>query len=94
MSKIERADIELQLKQLTDYVRDCDRRVALGEVMDLQGLDRNVMVICDRVALLPPGEAKIIESKLAAMIGELEHLAETLRKQQATLDQNEKTGVR
>lgn len=92
MSQSERAELEQQLKQLTDYVRDCERRVAKGEIMDLQGLDRQVMVLCDRVTMLPRQDAQIIESKLTLMIGELENLANTLRAQQALLDQQEKSG--
>ncbi len=83
------AEIEQQLKQLIDYVRDCDRRVAKGEIMDLKGLDRNVIEICDHVAGLSPQDARQLESGLAQMVSELEILANTLRAQQEQIDQKQ-----
>lgn len=75
-------EIGKRLKSVLDYVQDCDRRVAQGEIMDLQGLDKNVIEICDAVAALPPKDAKPLEKQMATLISKLEHLADAMRQQQ------------
>jgi hypothetical protein len=72
-----------KLKQVTDYVKDCDRRVNRGEIMDLQGLDKTVMEICDAMAQLPEDEVEKHEAAMSALIKDLETLAKSMKAQQA-----------
>jgi hypothetical protein len=76
------ADVALHLKQVTDYVVDCERRVTRGEIMELQGLDKKVKEICDAVAELPQDEAQALEAQMGQLIEGLEHLADAIRAQE------------
>ena len=78
-----------RLKQVTDYVKDCDRRVSRGEVMDLQGLDKTVMEICDAMAQLPEEETEKHEAAMSALIKDLETLAKSMKAQQDMEDGEE-----
>ena len=53
-----------------------------GEIMDLQGLDDNVVVICNDVAELPRTESRQLEDKMQRLIDRLDDLAEAMRTQQ------------
>lgn len=79
------ADVTKQLNAIIDYVRDCESRVARGEIMDLQGLDRNVVEICDAIATLAPVDAKQTEDRMAVLIDDLEKLARGMKEQQDKL---------
>ncbi len=79
-------DIGTQLKMVLDYVKDCDRRVHMGEIMDLDGLDDKVMDICDRVSQLSQDEAQEHEDQMGVLIKELEKLAKSMQEQQAKID--------
>lgn len=74
-------ELAKRLKSITDYVRDCERRVSQGEIMDLQGLDNNVAEVCDLIAAMPPKEGQELESQMTILIGSLETLADAMRKQ-------------
>ena len=74
-------ELAKRLKSITDYVRDCERRVTHGEIMDLQGLDNNVAEVCDLIANMPPKEGQELESQMTILIGSLETLADAMRKQ-------------
>jgi hypothetical protein len=78
-----------RLKSVADYVKDCDRRVNRGEIMDLQGLDGTVMEICDLMAELPEDEAQKFESAMTALIKDLEVLAKSMKAQQEKIDAEE-----
>lgn len=78
----EKAQIEQRLKSINDYVADCERRVLRGEIMDLQGLDKNVIEICDAIAELPAEEARDLEPRMADLISGLEVLAKAMKDQQ------------
>lgn len=71
-----------KLKSIIDYIRDCQARVSKGEIMDLQGLDKNVVEICDAIAALPPQEGHKLEDQMGVLIESLETLAETMKAQQ------------
>jgi hypothetical protein len=60
--------------------------VLKGEIMDLQGLDRNVLEVCDAVASLPPAEAQELESRMSDLIEALEQLAGTMQVVQEKID--------
>jgi len=75
-------DVGTTLKSITDYVRDCQARVIKGEILDLQGLDRNVMKICDAVAKLPEDEGAALEGSMNGLIESLEVLARLMKEQQ------------
>jgi len=79
---VSKDDIAKRLKAITDYVRDCERRVMQGEIMDLQGLDNNVVEVCDSIAKLPPKEGQELEAQMGTLIGDLEKLANAMREQQ------------
>lgn len=80
--KPDATEIETRLKSLIDYVNDCERRVVKGEIMDLQGLDRNVIEICDALTSLPRPEALALEDRMAILIERLDALAASMRAQQ------------
>ncbi|MDP2206656.1 MAG: hypothetical protein Q8K65_10175 [Alphaproteobacteria bacterium] len=83
-------DIAQQLKSVLDYVKDCDRRVHLGEIMDLDGLDDKVMQICDVVASLSQEDAQVYEAQMGVLITELEKLAKSMQEQQIKIDSGER----
>lgn len=85
-SKPDSTEIAKRLRAVTDYVRDCERRVALGEIMELDGLDRNVMEICDGITKLPKEQGQLLEKQMATLIDDLEHLADAMRAQQDKMD--------
>lgn len=70
------------IKSVSDYVVDCERRARQGEIMDLQGLDRNVTDICNTLAQMERGEAQKLQSRLATLIEGLERLGDTMREEQ------------
>ena len=74
--------VEARLKSIIDYVQDCERRVLKGEIMDLQGLDKNVIEICDLVANMAPADSALLETKMARLIELLETLATAMKSQQ------------
>jgi len=80
------ATLAKRLKTVNDYVKDCERRVLQGEIMDLQGLDNNVIEICDEVAELPQAEAQVLEPQMALLIEGLENLARSMKEQQDKMD--------
>lgn len=71
-----------RLKAVIDYVQDCERRVALGEVMELEGLDQNIVEICDAIAALGGPEAEALEPQMGILIEKLEELAQSMKEQQ------------
>lgn len=79
--KPDAAEIGKRLKSAIDYVRDCEARVAKGDIMDLQGLDQNVIEICDAIAKLPPKEAHDLEASMSVLIERLEQLANAMKGQ-------------
>lgn len=78
----EAAEIGQKLKSVTDYVRDCQGRVSKGELMDLQGLDKNVIALCDAVAELPEKEGQAFEKQMSQLIESLEDLANTIKERE------------
>lgn len=87
--KMTKDEVAKRLKSVTDYVRDCERRVSQGEIMELQGLDDNVVEICDCIAGLPPAEGQSLEAPMASLISDLEKLAEAMRLQSDRMDAEE-----
>jgi hypothetical protein len=78
---VTKEELAKRLKSITDYVRDCERRVTQGEIMDLQGLDNNVAEVCDLIAALPGKDGQELESQMTVLIASLETLADAMRKQ-------------
>lgn len=74
-------EVAQRLKSVTDYVRDCERRVSQGDIMELAGLDDNVVEICDLIAALPPPDGQALEAPMSALIADLEKLAAAMREQ-------------
>lgn len=79
------AEVGKMLKSITSYIRDCQARVTKGEIMDLQGLDKNVIEACNAVSALPPEEAHKLEGQMTTLIESLEALAETMKEQQENI---------
>jgi len=75
-----------RLRAIVDYVRDCQVRVGKGEIMDLQGLDKNVIDVCDAIGRLPEKEGHALESQMSQLIDSLETLARMLKEQQDKFD--------
>lgn len=78
----EAAVVATRLKSIVDYVRDCQVRVAKGEIMDLQGLDKNVIDLCDAVGHLPENEGQAMQGQMSQLIDSLEALARMMKEQQ------------
>jgi hypothetical protein len=83
--KPDSVEIAQSLKSVLDYVYDCERRVHRGEIMDLQGLDNNVIKLCNSIAELPPKEARVLEVQMSALIEGLEKLAGSMKEQQTKM---------
>ncbi|MEZ0223770.1 MAG: hypothetical protein ACAH83_04390 [Alphaproteobacteria bacterium] len=79
-------DLTKRLETIIDYVRDCERRVNQGEIMELDGLDRNVVSICDGISALPPEQGKQLEQQMSELIKDLERLAGAMREQQKKIE--------
>ena len=75
-------DIRKEIQTVIDYVRNCETRALKGEVLELQGLDQNVLLICNKIAGLDAPHAKTIEPLMAVLIEVLDRLASTLKNQQ------------
>ncbi len=78
----EASEVSKRLKALVDYICACQVRVSKGEIMDLQGLDKNVIGVCDAIGQLPEKEGQAMEEQLSSLIDSLEVLARTMREQQ------------
>ena len=78
------AAVGQRLKAIVDYVRECQARVTKGEIMDLQGLDKNVIEVCDAISRLPEKEGHALEGQMTQLIDSLEVLARTMKEQQET----------
>lgn len=83
------SEVAAQLKALIDYVRDCQARVMKGEIMDLQGLDLNVIEVCDTIAKMPKAEGQALEAQMNQLIDSLEVLASAMKEQQEKYGQEE-----
>lgn len=79
------AEVAQRLKAIVDYVRDCQARVVKGEIMDLQGLDKKVVDLCDAIAKLPEEDGHAMEGQMGVLIESLETLARTMKEQQDRL---------
>lgn len=79
------AEIAAQLASVSDYVRGCEARVIKGELMDLSGLDRAVIALCEGIARLPVSDARALEDRMQKLIGGLDSLALRMKEQQEML---------
>ncbi len=77
-------DIKDRLLKTTNYVRDCQSRVNQGEIMDLQGLDKNVGSVCDDILKLPEEEGAELQAKMELLIQSLEGLSDAIQELQET----------
>ncbi len=77
-------DIKDRLSKTTSYVRDCQSRVNQGEIMDLQGLDKNVGSVCDDILKLPQDEGLELQVKMEHLIQSLEELSGAIQELQET----------
>jgi hypothetical protein len=75
-------EIGTRLKSLIDYVQDCERRVLRGEIVDMQGLDRNVADVCTSLTALPRTDARNLEERMSMLVEKLGELAGAMREQQ------------
>ncbi len=82
-------EVAKRLTSIIDYVRDCERRVNQGELMELENLDKNVLDLCNSVGALPPEEGKKLESQMAGLIKDLEALANAMRAMARKMDADE-----
>lgn len=75
--------LNTQLAAVLDYVRQCDLRVGRGEVMDLSGLDRTVMAMCEDIVRLPAPQARNLQPRMQQLVESLDQLAARMREQKA-----------
>lgn len=73
------AALSAQLGAIIDYVRQCEQRVLRGEIMDLSGLDRSVIALCEQVTSLPGAEARTLEARMRQLVEGLDALAGHIR---------------
>lgn len=71
--------LRTQFEDMIAFVRDADRRVAAGEVLTLDTLDRDVARFCDLLDRADPDISQNIAPLMAEMVSALEDLAQTLR---------------
>ncbi len=76
------AALDAQLASVLDYVRQCDLRVGKGEIMDLSGLDRTIMQMCEDIIRLPSPIARNLQPRMQALVEGLDQLAARMREQQ------------
>lgn len=74
--------IAKEIQKIIDYIRDCEVRAARGEVLELQGLDQNVLIICNKITGLDIPHSKTVEPLMTSLIEALDNLASTLKTQQ------------
>lgn len=79
------AQLNTQLGSVLDYVRQCELRVGKGEVMDLSGLDRTVMQMCEEIMRLPSPQARTLQPRMQMLVEGLDQLAARMREQQAAM---------
>lgn len=72
-----------QLASVLDYVRQCELRAAKGEVMELSGLDRTVMLMCEDIVRLPTPQARNLQPRMQQLVESLDQLALRMREQKA-----------
>lgn len=82
-------EVAKRLTSIIDYVRDCARRVTQGEIMDLDGLDKNVIELCNDVGALPDADARSMEKQMSGLIKDLEELANSMRIMAKKMDDEE-----
>jgi hypothetical protein len=75
-------EIAEQLSAVADYVRQCELRARRGEIMELGGLDRTVMMLCADIAGLPKAESRALEAQMQQLVVNLDELAAAMRAQQ------------
>lgn len=79
-------ELTKRLTSIIEYVRDCERRVNQGEIMELDGLDRNVLELCDGIGTLPQEQGKLLELQMSILVQDLEKLANAMREQQKKIE--------
>lgn len=80
------AELNAQLASVLDYVRQCELRIGKGEVMELSGLDRTVMQMCELIVRLPAPQARTLQARMQTLVEELDRLALGLHAQKAAMD--------
>lgn len=83
--------LNAQLSSVLDYVRQCELRVGRGEMMDLSGLDRTVMQMCEEIVRLPSPQARTLQPRMQQLVEGLDLLATRMREQKAIMN-GENTG--
>ena len=74
-----------QLNDVTAMIAEAREAVADGQLVDLAEIQARVHNICQEIQNSPPGDATEIESKIVAMIGNLNALAQDLKNHQKSL---------
>lgn len=72
-------DMKDRLARTTSYIRECQARISKGEIMDLQGLDKNVGAMCEDIQKLPQEEARALAEKMEYLIQSLDELSQVIR---------------
>lgn len=79
------ADVRTKMEELKRVIQTADHDVRAGKKVDLSGLDSKVALICTKAVALPPSDAMDIQPLMADLIGELEHLTQSLQDYRDTL---------
>ncbi len=78
-------EIRARMEDLKRVIQAADHDVRTGKRVDLSGLDSKVALICTKAIALPPSDAMEIQPLMADLIGELEHLTQSLQDYRDTL---------
>ncbi len=74
-----------QLDEVTAMIAEAREAVVAGEIIDLSEIQARVQNICLEIQETPPDESSTVESKIVAIVANLNSLAEDLKSQQQGL---------
>lgn len=71
-------DIIEDMKKLMNYVEESQKTIEDGEMVDLQGLDKDVEALCKEALQLKPEQEQDVQLVMREMITKLEALAQSI----------------
>ncbi len=74
-----------QLDEVTAMIAEAREAIVAGEIIDLSEIQARVQNICLEIQGTPPDDSSTVESKIVAIVGNLNSLAEDLKSQQQSL---------
>ena len=87
-------DVNVEVEKVASLVSTARRLLDDGKMVDLAGLQRNVDVLCQAVRQAPLKNAKALKDSVAAILADLDQLAEALTAQYEALSRRLEGTVR